>query len=67
LNVVPCQIGLPQQADIEGAGKEERHTREERYSHNKVERLPYMEGRKSVLMMRIRNRWMRGTMSGIQE
>jgi hypothetical protein len=27
---VPCQIGPPQQVDIEGAGKGERHTREGR-------------------------------------
>jgi hypothetical protein len=40
--------------------------KEERYSYNnKVERSLYMEERKLVLMMRIRNRWMRGTISGI--
>jgi hypothetical protein len=27
-NIVPCQIGPPQQVDIEGAGMEQRHTRE---------------------------------------
>jgi hypothetical protein len=54
---VPYYTGPPQQADIEGARKEERHTREEeRYSYNKEERLLYIEERKSVLMMRIKNR-----------
>jgi hypothetical protein len=63
---VPCHIGLPQQADIEGAGtKKGTVGKEERYSHNKVERLPYMEGRKLVLIMRIRDQWIMGTMSGI--
>jgi hypothetical protein len=58
--------GPPQQADIDGAGKDERHAREEeRYSYNKVERSLYMEDRKSVLMIRIKNRWMEGTISGI--
>jgi hypothetical protein len=63
---VPCQIGPREQADIEGAGKEERHTRkDERDPYNEVERSPYTEERKSVLMKRIRNQWTRGTMSGI--
>jgi hypothetical protein len=39
--------------------------KDERYSYNKVERSPYMEKRKSVLMIRMRNQWMRGTISGI--
>jgi hypothetical protein len=39
--------------------------KDERYSYNEVEGSPYIEERKSVLMIRIRNRWMRGTMSGI--
>jgi hypothetical protein len=39
--------------------------KEERYSYNKMERVLYMEERKLVLMMRIRNQWMRRTISGI--
>jgi hypothetical protein len=39
--------------------------KDERYPYNEVERSLYMEERKSVLMMRIRNQWTRGTMSGI--
>jgi hypothetical protein len=39
--------------------------KDERYLYNEVERLLYTEERKSVLMMRIRNQWTRGTMSGI--
>jgi hypothetical protein len=62
---VPCHTGLPQQADIEGARKEERHTREGRYLDNTIKRWPYMEKRKSVLMMRMRDQWTRETISDI--
>jgi hypothetical protein len=43
---VPYQTGPPQQADIEGAGKEERYTWE-RYSYNKVEKVT-IYGREEV-------------------
>jgi hypothetical protein len=39
--------------------------KEERYPGNKTKRLPYMEERKSVLIMRIRDQWNGGTMSDI--
>jgi hypothetical protein len=38
---------------------------EERYSDNKTKRLLYIEKRKSVLMMRMRDQWNGGTMSDI--
>jgi hypothetical protein len=36
--------------------------KEERYPGNKTKRLPYIEKRKSVLMMRMRDQWTGGTM-----
>jgi hypothetical protein len=39
--------------------------KEERYLDNKTKRLPYMEKRKLVLIMRMRDQWTTGTMSDI--
>jgi hypothetical protein len=39
--------------------------KEERYPENKTKRSPYMEKRKSVLMMRMRDQWTAAPMSDI--
>jgi hypothetical protein len=45
---VPCYTGPPQQADIEGARKEERHTREGRKISRKKDKEATVYGRKEV-------------------
>jgi hypothetical protein len=56
----------PNRQTWQGLGKKKGTPgKEETYPGNKTKRSPYMEKRKSVLMMRMRDQWTRGTMSDI--
>jgi hypothetical protein len=56
----------PNRPTYKGLGKKKGTPRkEERYSYNKAKRSPYMENRKPLLMMRMRDQWTGGIMSDI--